>query len=261
MKTVDLNCDLGESFGAYQIGMDDAVIPLISSANVACGMHAGDPVVMEQTVERAKKAGIAVGAHPGYPDLQGFGRRNMALSPAEVRATVIYQTAALKGFVEAAGLRLQHVKPHGAMYNMAAVDPALAQAIVSGIRAVDRELILLGLANSELLKAARAAGLPYASEVFADRAYLPDGTLVPRSRPDAMIRDEELAVRRVVRMVKEGTVEAVDGSIVPIRADSVCVHGDNEKALLFVERIREALEAEGILIAPLSAGHRTPEKA
>lgn len=252
MLCVDLNCDLGESFGAYRIGMDEEVLPYITSANVACGFHASDPLVMEKTVKLAAKMEAAVGAHPGFPDLMGFGRRNMNVSPAEIRAYVMYQVGALAAFCRAEGLAMQHVKPHGAMYNMAGKDYALARAVCEGIRAVDDSLILLALSGSCMLKAAEDTGLRAAREVFADRAYEEDGSLVARTKPGAMITDEELAVLRVVRMVKEGKVESVTGKDIPIRADSICVHGDGEKAVAFVRKIRAALLAEGVEIVPLS---------
>ena len=248
MAKIDLNCDLGESFGAYTIGLDDAVIPHISSANIACGYHAGDPLVMKKTVALCKQYGVSAGAHPGYPDLMGFGRRNIAATPAEVGAYVLYQVGALKAFCDAAGVALHHVKPHGAMYNMAGRDPALALAIAKAVQAVDPKLTLLALSGSEMVKAAAQIGLPCASEVFADRGYQADGSLVPRSKPGAMITDENEAIARVVRMVKEGKVRAVTGEDVTIRADSVCVHGDGPKALLFVQKLRAAFEAEGVTV-------------
>lgn len=252
MYKIDLNSDLGESFGAYKIGSDTNVIPLISSANVACGFHAGDPTVMAKTVELCKNSGCAIGAHPGYPDLVGFGRRNMAVSPEDVKAMVTYQIGALDAFCKAAGIRLQHVKPHGAMYNMAAKDPALAKAICEAIYAYDKDLILMGLANSEMITQAKALGLKAAAEVFADRAYEEDGTLVARSKPGSMITDEDEAVARVIRMIKEGKVTAITGKDISITADSVCVHGDGPKALAFVEKLRSAFAAEGISIVPLT---------
>ena len=251
MISVDLNCDLGESFGAYTIGMDEAVIPLITSANVACGYHAGDPLVMAQTVERCRAAGVHIGAHPGFPDLMGFGRRNMNVSPAEAKAYIQYQLGALLAFCRASGVSMHHVKPHGALYNMAAKDAKLARAIVEGICEVDDRLTLLALSGSEMLLAAEKAGLRAASEVFADRAYQANGTLVPRSQPGAMITDENEAIARVVRMVTEGVVTSIDGIDVPLRADSICVHGDGEKALLFVQKIRAALEEKGVALKAL----------
>ncbi len=252
MNRVDLNSDLGESFGAYTIGLDSEVIAHVSSANIACGFHAGDPLVMDRTVAAAKAAGVAVGAHPGYPDLMGFGRRNMVCTPKEVKAYVQYQLGALKAFTAAHGVPLQHCKPHGSLYNMAAKDPALAEAIAEAIAEVDSEVILLGLAGSAMLEAGRRAGLRVASEVFADRAYQADGSLVPRSRPGAVIHDKAEAIARTVRMVKEGTVTAITGEEVAIEAHSICVHGDNPSAVEFVKNIRAALEAEGVEIAPIS---------
>ena len=250
-RKVDLNCDLGESFGAYTIGLDREVMAHISSANVACGWHAGDPLVMEHTVRLAREAGVAVGAHPGHPDWMGFGRRNMALSPDEARTYVKYQLGALWAFAKSAGIPLQHVKLHGALYNQAAADPALAQAVCQGVREVDETLIILTLAGSQMLKTAQALGLRTASEVFADRAYNADGSLVSRRLEGAVIQDEALAVQRAVRMVTEGVVTAITGEDIPILAQSICVHGDNVKAVAFVRSIREALGQRQVEIAPL----------
>lgn len=251
MKKIDLNCDLGESFGAYTIGCDSKVIPLITSANVACGFHAGDPAIMSETVHLAAKNGTAVGAHPGFPDLQGFGRRKLDASPEEVKSYILYQIGALDGFCRVNGIKMQHVKPHGALYNMAAADEKLAAAICEAIKEFDPELILMGLSGSKMETAAADFGIPFASEVFADRGYRDDGSLVPRKEPGAVITDEELAVKRVVQMAKEGTVETVSGKTIKIKADSVCVHGDNAHALLFVERIKKALEENGIEVSSL----------
>lgn len=251
MYKVDLNSDLGESFGRYTIGSDDRIIPLITSANIACGFHASDPVVMMKTVNMVKKAGTGAGAHPGYPDLMGFGRRNMNISHEEAKAYTLYQISALGGTCKAAGVKLSHVKPHGAMYNMAGKDYELSKAICEAIKEYDPSLIVMGLAGSQMVKAARDMGLKTAEEVFADRAYEEDGSLVARSKPGAMIEDEDEAIARVVRMIKEGKVQAITGNDIDIKADSVCVHGDGEKALLFVEKIRKALTDEGIEICPL----------
>jgi UPF0271 protein len=251
MYRVDLNSDLGESFGRYTLGMDEKIIPLISSANVACGYHASDPVVMDKTIKLAKDAGIRVGAHPGFPDLMGFGRRNMKVSPAEAKAYTLYQLGALDAFCKAHGVAMQHVKPHGALYNMAAKDYALSRAICEAIAAYDDSLIVMALCGGELLRAAKDLGLRAASEVFADRGYEEDGTLVDRSKEGAMITDEKVAIARVVRMIKEGKVTAVTGKDIDIQADSVCVHGDGEKALAFVEKIRAQLTREGIEICSL----------
>ena len=246
MPSIDLNCDLGESFGAYTIGMDAEILPYVTSANIACGFHAGDPSVMQKSVLLCKKYGVQVGAHPGLPDLQGFGRRRMAISPAEAEADVMYQIGALKAFCDAAGVPLHHVKPHGALYNMAARDPVLAAAICRAVQAAAPGAVLLALSGSEMVKAAQAIGLPVANEVFADRGYRPDGSLVPRGTPGAMIEDEDEAIARVIRMVTEGKVTANDGTDIAIQADSVCVHGDGPKALAFVEKIGAALQAAGV---------------
>ena len=251
MYRVDLNSDLGESFGRYTLGMDDKIIPLITSAHVACGYHASDPVVMSKTIAQAKAAKIQVGAHPGFPDLMGFGRRAMKVTPEEAKAYVLYQLGALSGFLRAQKMEMQHVKPHGALYNMAAKDYRLSKAICEAVKEFDSSLIILALSGGELARAAADMGLLVALEVFADRGYEEDGTLVDRGKEGAMITDEEEAIRRVVRMVKEQKVTAVTGRDIPIKADSVCVHGDGVKALAFVERIREALVREEIEIGPL----------
>lgn len=243
---VDLNSDLAESFGAYRIGMDEEVIPCITSANLACGFHASDPVVMERSVRLCRENGVAVGAHPGFPDLQGFGRRNMNIPPEEIKAMVQYQIGALSAFCKAEGIRMQHVKPHGALYNMAAKDRSMAEAVCRAVAAVDPAMYVMAQAGSRMEEAALEMGLKVIREVFADRAYEEDGSLVARNRPGAMITDEELAIRRVITMIKEGKVTAVTGKEIEIAADSVCVHGDGEKALLFVQRLNRAFEEEGI---------------
>ena len=248
MARMDLNCDLGESYSVYTIGMDQEVIPYITSANVACGYHAGDPLVMEKTVAMCKANNVRVGAHPGLPDRMGFGRRNMAITPKEACAYVQYQLGALKAFCDGAGVRLYHVKPHGALYNMAAEDFLLAKAVCEAIARVDEKLVLLCLSGSEMVQAAIQTGLPYASEVFADRAYQASGMLVPRSQPGAMIEDEKEAIDRVVRMATEGKVTAQSGEDIFVRADSVCVHGDGPKALRFVQRIQEALQQANVTV-------------
>lgn len=252
MPQVDLNSDLGESFGAYKMGMDEQVIAEMTSVNVACGFHAGDPVVMMKTLKTAKAHGVAVGAHPGFPDLQGFGRRNLAMTPGDVTACVLYQMGALSAFLKAEGMAFQHVKAHGALYNMAAVDMKLALAIGEAIRAFDRDVIYCGLAGSKMEAAAGEIGLRFASEVFADRGYQPDGTLVPRSQPGAMIEDEDEAAARVVRMVKEGKVKAIDGSDIAIKADTICLHGDNAHAVAFAAKIKTLLGVEGVALLPMA---------
>ena len=251
MKKIDLNCDLGESFGNYKIGLDEEVIRHISSANVACGFHASDPLVMQKTVALAKENGVCIGAHPGFPDLVGFGRRNMSVSPAEAKALVQYQIGALDAFCKAAGVKLCHVKPHGALYNMAGKDEILAQAVCEGIFEYDSNLILLGLSGSKMIEVGKKIGLRTANEVFADRAYEDDGSLVARSKPGAVITDENLAVSRVVEMVKNGRVTSITGNEIEIKADSICLHGDGVKAVEFAKRINEELLKNGVEIVPL----------
>ena len=248
MLKIDLNCDLGESFGNYKIGLDDQVIKYVTSANIACGFHASDPLVMEKTVRLAKEAGAAVGAHPGFPDLVGFGRRNMNVSIAELKAMVTYQLGALDAFCRANKVSLQHVKPHGAMYNMAAKDEKMALAIAEAVAEYNPSLILLGLSGSQMLKAAETIGLPFKREVFADRAYEEDGSLVARTKPGAMIEDEDQAISRIIDMIRFGKVRAISGKEIQVEPDSVCLHGDNPKALDFVIKIRKRLEEEGITV-------------
>ncbi|ADL08572.1 LamB/YcsF family protein [Thermosediminibacter oceani] len=248
---VDLNSDIGESFGAYKLGMDEEIVKYISSANIACGFHAGDPLVMDRTVMHCSNNGVAVGAHPGFPDLIGFGRRNLDASFDEVKAYVIYQIGALKAFAEARGLRLQHVKAHGALYNMAAVDEKIALAIAEAIAAVDSRLICVGMAGTAMERAAEKVGLKFACEVFADRNLNPDGTLVSRKLPGAMIHDEEVACARVLKMIKEGVVEAVDGTLLKVRVDTICVHGDNPKAVEFAKKLKMTLEENSVEVLPM----------
>lgn len=255
---IDLNADVGEGFGAYSLGNDEALLGLVSSANVACGFHAGDPEVMERTVGMALRGGAALGAHPGYPDLQGFGRRSLSLGEGEVYAAVLYQVGALRAFALAAGSDLRHVKPHGALYNDAARNPALARGVARAVKAAGEGILLVGLPDCELEKAAREAGVPYAREFFADRAYQDDGSLVPRSRPDAVIHDEDACVERVLRAVRDGTAVTAAGKSIAVRADTVCLHGDNPEAVAFARRLREALGAAGISILPLGGGDPRP---
>ncbi|MGN0941371.1 MAG: LamB/YcsF family protein [Selenomonadaceae bacterium] len=250
MKNIDLNSDLGESFGAYTIGNDAAILPIVSSANVACGFHAGDPVVMRRTVKLAIDAGTAIGAHPGLPDLVGFGRRQMKISPDEAYAIVVYQVGALAAFVKAMGAHLQHVKPHGALYNMAAKDSALAEAIAKAIADVDSSLILYGLAGSELIKAAEREHIRAASEVFADRRYMDDGSLMPRSEKGAVLKDEDEASAQALMMAEHGEVVTASGLTIHVKADTLCIHGDTPKALAFAKRIRDDLSDCGIAITP-----------
>lgn len=251
MVRVDLNCDMGESYGAYKLGNDTELLRCITSANIACGFHAGDPAVMRATVRQAIESGVAIGAHPGLPDLAGFGRRRMEITPAEAYDMITYQIGALMAFAIQEGSGLQHVKPHGALYNMAATSRPLANAIVSAIKYIDPTLILYGLAGSELIAAGEKAGLRTASEVFADRTYQDDGTLTPRHLPDAMITDPEAAVTQVVRMVKDRVVVSLSGRVIPITADTVCIHGDGVHATLFASTLRSRLDAEGVSVQAL----------
>jgi 5-oxoprolinase (ATP-hydrolysing) subunit A len=248
MKTIDLNSDLGESYGAFTIGNDKEVLKYISSANIACGYHAGDHNVMFETVSLAKKYGVQIGAHPGLPDLAGFGRREMILSPREIYHLVIYQIGSLAAVCKVNGISLVHVKPHGALYNMAAKNPEIAQAIAEAVSDYDLSLVLYALAGSELVKAGEEKGLVVAQEVFADRTYQPDGTLTSRLKENALIHDTKVAIKRVIRMINEGTVEAEDGTDLLIKADTICVHGDSPQALDFVTELRKALSQENISI-------------
>ncbi|WP_026464427.1 5-oxoprolinase subunit PxpA [Adhaeribacter aquaticus] len=246
--TVDLNCDIGESFGSYNLGNDAAILPYVSSVNIACGFHAGDPSVMNRTVKLALMHKVAIGAHPGLPDLVGFGRRDIAVSPEEVFDMVVYQVGALEAFVRANGGRLHHVKPHGALYNMAAVQENLAEAIAEAIYKVNPEAVLYGLAGSALIKAGLKTGLVTANEVFADRTYQPDGTLTSRRLPNALITNHQEAVKQVIKMVKELKVTTLDGKEIALKADTICIHGDESNALEFVALIKNALEREGVVI-------------
>ncbi|XEC93488.1 LamB/YcsF family protein [Paenibacillus tarimensis] len=249
-RFIDLNCDMGEGFGAYSFGQDEPLLKYISSANIACGFHAGDPHIMRETVRRCIASGVAVGAHPGLPDRLGFGRRDMAISPQEAYDYVLYQTGALAAFVQAAGGRLNHVKPHGALYHLAGRDPNVAEAVVKAVKAIDPALVLFGQAGSRLLEEADRAGLPSASEVFADRTYLASGELTPRQRPGAIIHDAEAAVRQALSIVTHGIAECGDGSLLNLRADTICLHGDVPGAALFADRLRSGLEAAGLTIRP-----------
>lgn len=242
---------MGESFGAWRMGRDAELMDYVSSINIACGFHAGDPTVIAETIKTALKKGVSVGAHPSYPDLQGFGRREMALSPEEVFDIVLYQIAAVKGICEAYGIKLHHVKPHGALYNRAAKDPALAKAIVKAVKTLDKNLVFYGLAGSHLISEAEKIGLKTASEVFADRTYQPDGTLTPRTEPGALIENAERAVAQVLEMVKDQTVTAVSGEKIPIKADTVCIHGDTPQAPEFARTIRERLIKNGIEVSAI----------
>ncbi|PFM63747.1 lactam utilization protein LamB [Bacillus cereus] len=250
MTTIDLNCDLGESFGTYKMGNDDEILPFVSSINIACGFHAGDPTVMRQTVEKALQHNVAIGAHPGFPDLIGFGRRNMHVSPSEVYDYVLYQIGALDGFVKAAGGNMHHVKPHGALYNMAATDSEIADAIAKAISHINPELLLYGLANSDAFtRAAEKYKVTFVQEAFADRTYKQDGTLTSRTEENALIKNEDEAINQVLQMVKEGYVEAVTGGKVALQAQTICLHGDGEKAVQFARIIYRTFELNGISIS------------
>jgi 5-oxoprolinase (ATP-hydrolysing) subunit A len=251
---VDLNCDMGESFGAYRIGADEEVFPYITSANVACGFHGGDPSVMRTTIARARERNVAVGAHPGFPDLIGFGRRNIDATTDEVYDLVVYQIGALLGFANAAGVQMQHVKPHGALYNMAVGKPQLAAAIARAVRDVDRGLVLFGLPGSHLISEGESAGLRTACEAFADRNYMSDGTLVSRRRPDAHVHDAGEAVARAIGMVRDGTVTPVDGPAISIHVDTICIHGDGPHAAQFAQQLRTGFETAGIAVQAIGRG-------
>ena len=250
---IDLNCDMGESFGAFTIGADAALMPLISSANVACGFHAGDPVVLNATVELAQRHGVAVGAHPGFPDIAGFGRRELYMKPAEIENAILYQVAALAGFCRAHDVPLVHVKAHGALYNMAARDVMLARSIARGVARFDRRLILVGLASSQAMQqAAQEQGLVFAAEAFADRVYNPDGSLQSRQIAGSLITDPERAAKQA-QDIAGGYVTAHDGSRVPLQAHTLCLHGDNPAAVDNAHAVRAALEQIGVQVARLGA--------
>ncbi len=249
--TTDLNCDVGESFGAYKLGCDADILDYVTSANIACGFHAGDPATMRVTVRLALEKGVAIGAHPGLPDLGGFGRRLMKISPQEAQDIIVYQIGALDAFVRAEGGTMRHVKPHGALYNMAARDILLAKAIAEAIYRVNPELILVGQSGSQLIEAGKAFGLQTASEVFADRTYEDDGSLTPRDRANSVITDHELAVRQVIGMLQAGTVRSRQGTDVSVKAETICIHGDGPNALLFAKQIRSALDGVGITVQAL----------
>jgi UPF0271 protein len=249
MKQIDLNCDLGESFGAWRMGEDAALLDVVSSANIACGFHAGDPVIMQRTVELAAARGVAIGVHVSLPDLQGFGRREMNVSAAEVYAMTLYQLGALHAFAQAAGTRLAHVKPHGALYNMAARDRALANAIAAAVHAFDAQLILFALAGSALIHAGQALGLPVAAEAFADRRYCADGSLQPRGEAGAVIADPAVATHQALAIARVGVVTATDESQITLHADTLCLHGDGAQAVALARQLRAALEAANIRIA------------
>jgi UPF0271 protein len=254
---VDLNCDMGESFGAYTLGMDADIITAISSANIACGFHAGDPQVMNRTVKLAHDHGVGIGAHPGFPDLLGFGRRNMDCSLDEIRDYLTYQIGALQAFCTAHGTVLRHVKPHGALYNMAVGNASLVRALAQAIARVDRRLLMVALAgrdNAHMAAIAAEEGITLVFEAFPDRAYTPEGTLVPRHLAGAVIHDPEEAAARALRMVTEGVVLALDGTPVSLSVQTLCVHGDNPQGVALAATIRKRLEAAGVTIRPMASG-------
>ncbi|MFA5663902.1 LamB/YcsF family protein [Castellaniella sp.] len=247
---IDLNSDLGESYGPWVMGDDAAMLDVVSSANVACGGHASDPETMFLTLQRAAERGVVVGAHPGYPDREGFGRRPMALSPAETTRMVAAQVGALQGIAALAGTTVRYIKPHGALGNLAAADADVAQAIVAAVKALPGRLAILAISGTALERAARTAGLPVYSEVFADRAYLPNGQLVPRSRPGSVLHDADEAAERLIRFLETGQMPTLDGQTVKLAVQSVCVHGDSKGAVAMARAVRERLTAAGIPIVP-----------
>jgi len=251
---IDINCDLGESYGAFKVGNDEKIMPHITSANIACGFHAGDPVIMAQTINLAKKHNVAIGAHPGYPDLLGFGRREMQLTSEEVKNYAIYQVSALQGFAKVAGVSLQHVKPHGALYNTAAKDEKLSKAIMDAVKALNRNLIIFAPLNSAFAKVAVEGGLRVAYEVFADRAYNPDGSLVSRKHPNAIIQEPQKVMERAIKMVKEGTVLAINGEVVNLgEVHTICVHGDTPTAIELAKALKKGLIKAGINVKPVGS--------
>jgi 5-oxoprolinase (ATP-hydrolysing) subunit A len=249
MKTIDLNCDMGESYGAWKMGDDAAVMPHITSANIACGFHGGDPATIRRTVRLAVDHGVAIGAHPSLPDLQGFGRRPMKISPQEMYDLVVYQAGAVEAFARAAGSRLHHVKCHGALYNMAANDEGLSDAMAKAVRDLGSEVMLYALSNSKSFHAGKKFNLKTMGEVFADRGYADDGTLAPRERPGGMIEDAQAAVRQALAMIEDGTVVSLNGKRVPVAADTLCIHGDQAGAVAFAKALRKAFGERKIAVA------------
>lgn len=249
---VDINCDMGESFGVYSLGADEEMMKYITAANIACGWHAGDPSVMDKTVKLAVQHGVQIGSHPGFPDLMGFGRRTMSATPQEIEEYVLYQTGALYAFAKANGAELRHVKSHGALGNMAFVDLEIARAIARGAARFSKELIFMALANTPLVTAAQELGLKVALEAYPERAYNDDGTLRSRKLPGASIHDPAVAVQRAVQMVREGTVTSYDGNTVNVKVDSLCIHGDNPMAPQIARALVEALKGAGVEIKPMA---------
>lgn len=249
MTTIDLNCDMGESYGAWKMGADAAVMPHITSANIACGFHGGDPATIRTTVKLAVDHGVAVGAHPSLPDLQGFGRRAMKISPQDMYDLVVYQAGAVEAFARAAGARLHHVKCHGALYNMAANDAGLAEAMARAVKDLGGDVVLYALSNSLMMSAGKKLGLRVAGEVFADRGYADDGTLAPRGTPGAMIEDAALAAARALEMVEKRCVKSLSGKAIPVVPDTLCVHGDQPGAAAFASTLRKSFAGHGITVA------------
>jgi UPF0271 protein len=246
MKNIDINCDMGESYGAWKMGADAEIMPFISSANIACGFHGGDPATIRTTVKLAVDHGVAIGAHPSLPDLQGFGRRAMKISPQDMYDLIVYQAGAVEGFARAAGQKLHHVKCHGALYNMAATDEALAAAMARAVKDLGGDVILYALSNSLMMSVGKREGVRVAGEVFADRGYADDGTLSPRGKPGAMIEDAAVATERALAMIEKGYVTSVSGKAVPVSADTLCLHGDQPGAVTFAKAIRKAFSERGI---------------
>lgn len=249
MASIDLNSDLGESYGAWKMGDDAAMLSIVSSANIACGFHAGDPLGIRHTVKAAVEKGVVIGAHVSYPDRVGFGRRDMDATSAELISDVIYQIGALQGIARAAGARVAYVKPHGALYNRIAYDAKQGQAVIDGIKEIDPNLVLMGLAGTPILKLAEKSGLKTVAEAFADRAYTPNGELVSRREAGSVLHDTAVISERMLRLAREGTLEAIDGSIIKIEAHSICVHGDSPDAVAIAQAVRQRLEADGIAIS------------
>lgn len=252
---MDLNSDVGESYGIYTLGEDEQLMPHITSANIACGFHGGDPQVMQRTVKLAKEHNVGVGAHPGYPDLPGFGRRVLKMSESEIESMVMYQVGALAAFAHAHGATLRHVKPHGALYNFAAQDLPTAKAIARAVTRLDSELILVGLANSLFVDAAQEYGVTLAREGFIDRAYKSDGTLVPRTESGAVVSSPARAVQVAIQLVRDGTVRTQDGKLLPLQVDTLCIHGDTPHAVDIARAVHEALRAEGVEVVPMLSGN------
>ena len=246
---IDINCDMGESYGAWKMGDDAAVMPYITSANIACGFHGGDPATIRMTVKLAVEHGVAVGAHPSLPDLQGFGRRAMKISPQDMYDLVVYQAGAVEAFARAAGVRLHHVKCHGALYNMAANDEALSEAMARAVKDLGSDVMLYALSNSGMMRTAQKQGVRVAGEVFADRGYADDGTLAPRGRPGAMIEDANLAAARALEMVEKRYVTSLSGKPIPVSPDTLCVHGDQPGAVSFAKAIRKLFSERGVAVA------------